>query len=306
MNDVVRAAGAVLWRPAADGDPGTHGVDVLLVHRPKYDDWSLPKGKREPGEHILLTAVREVFEETSVRSVLGPRLPAVEYQVGDFGKRIEYWSVLSIDHQAAASNEVDEVSWLPLPQAVKRLSYPRDAAVLAGLQPRQTVPLILLRHASAGRKADWPANDESRPLDVKGEMDALVLARLLACFAPSARVISSPALRCTESVRPYAAGFGGSVEAEVALALPGRAGKSPSSRTSRADTLPDLIHNLVTAGRPAVLCLHRENLPKALAAACTALGAPPPEPPDASLPKGGFWVVHTAAGELAGLERYEP
>jgi 8-oxo-(d)GTP phosphatase len=311
MTDVILAAGAVVWRPTAGevyrsgAVSGVPGVEVLLVHRPKHGDWSLPKGKCEPGEHILLTAVREVFEETSVRSVLGPRLPSVEYQTGAFRKRIDYWSVLSLGNQAAASHEVDAVCWLPVAEARDRLSYPRDAAVIDGLVPRETVPLILLRHATAGDKADWPADDESRPLDASGTTDALVLAGLLPCIAPTARVLSSPALRCTESVRPYAASFGGVVEAEAALALSGRSGRF-SSRTSRADTLADLVRDLVAAGRPAVLCLHGENLPKALAAARAALGAPPsPQSLDRPLPKGGFWVVHMVTGELAALERYD-
>ena len=305
MNDVVRAAGAVIWQPVTDADPAAGGVEVLLVHRPKYDDWSLPKGKREPGEHILLTAVREVFEETSVRPVLGPRLPTVEYQVGYASKRSDYWSARSHGSQAAASHEVDEVAWLPLPLAIQRLSYPRDAAVLAALQPRETVPLILLRHASAGQKEGWPAGDSLRPLDARGEADALMLVRMLACFAPRARVLSSPALRCIESLHPYADSFGGTVEAEAALALPGRPDDFPSAGTNGGDPLAGLVREVVQAGRPAVLCLHRENLPKALAAACSALGASPPELPDPSLPKGGFWVVHISAGEMAALERYE-
>ena len=310
MTDLILAAGAVAWRRVADeasGSTGASGVEILLVHRPKYDDWSLPKGKRVPGEHILLTAVREVFEETGVRSVLGPRLSPVEYANGAFRKRIDYWSMLSPGDQDSgftSNHEVDEVSWLPLAQASERLTYPRDATVIAGLRPRATVPLILLRHASAGQKENWPADDESRPLDAKGEVDALALAGLLPCFAPSARVLSSPALRCTESVRPYAAAFGGTVDAKAALALSGRSGDS-SSGTNRGDSLTDLVRGLVAADHPAVLCLHRENLPKALTAACAALGAQaPPEPPDPPLPKGGFWVVHMADGELAGLERY--
>jgi phosphohistidine phosphatase SixA len=177
--------------------------------------------------------------------------------------------------------------------------------VISALRPCQTVPLILVRHASAGRKAEWPGDDQSRPLDARGAADAQALAGLLACFAPAARVISSPALRCTETVRPFAAGFGGTVEAEVCLAPYGRA-TDVSSRTDLADTLRHLLSDLVADRRPVVLCLHRENLPDTLAAVCSAFGAPEAVPPDPSLPKGGFWVAHAAAGELAGLERYEP
>jgi 8-oxo-(d)GTP phosphatase len=298
----------VLWRRAAGR------VEVLLVHRPKYDDWSLPKGKREPGEHLLLTAVREVDEETSVRPVLGPRLHTAEYVVNGRPKRVDYWSVASCGGEAAPSHEIDAVSWLPLGLALSRLSYPRDADVIASLQPRQTVPLILLRHVSAGRKDDWTGDELLRPLDARGAIDAMALAGLLACFAPRARVISSPALRCTESVRPYAERFGGSVEAEASMALPVHTGPlrtagSFSSRTDHGDGLRHLFRGLVAAGQPAVACLHGENLPLALAAACSALRVPSSGLLsggfDPSLPKGGFCVLHVASGDLVALDRYE-
>ncbi len=303
MTDTILAAGALVWRPAAGG---TQGAEVLLVHRARYDDWSLPKGKREPGEHQLITAVREVLEETSVRPVLGPRLPTVEYLADGRPKRVDYWSASSPGGQAAASHEVDAVSWTPLAGAASLLSYPHDATVLAALRPRPTVPLILLRHASAGQRARHHGDDALRPLDARGAADARLLAGLLACFAPSARVLSSPALRCIETVRPFAATFGGSVGAEAALAVPRRSADAHHGRTGAGDTLAALIRDLVTAGRPAVACLHRENLPQALAAACAALGAPSAVPGDPVPPKGAFWVVHAASGELAALERYEP
>ena len=302
MGEAILSAGAVLWRPAADR---AHGIEVLLVHRPKYDDWSLPKGKREPGEHVLLTAAREVAEETSVRPVLGPRLRTVEYLARGRPKQVDYWSARSDHGDAAPSHEIDAVCWLPWPQALDRLSYPHDADVIASLRPRATVPLILVRHASAGYRDDWVGEDLQRPLDAEGRLDALLLADLLACFAPRARVISSPALRCTESVRPYAARFGGSVEAMAVLDVPGRVTDLSLARTDRADTLRYLFRNLVAAGRPVVACLHRENLPLALAAACSVLGVPPPAELDLPLPKGGFWVLHAAAGELISSERYE-
>jgi 8-oxo-dGTP diphosphatase len=308
MTDLILAAGAVPWRRVTgetSGNSGTPEVEILLVHRPKYDDWSLPKGKREPGEHILLTAVREVFEETSVRPVLGPRLRSVEYLAHGRPKQVDYWAALAAHDQAAASHEIDEVCWLPRPQALDRLSYPHDADVIASLQPRATVPIVLVRHASAGRKRDRPAQDLVRPLDAEGALDALLLADLLACFAPRARVISSPALRCIQSVRPYAERFGGSVEAKAVLTVPDRAADSFMDRTDRAHTLRHLFRNLATAGQPVVACLHGENLPLALAAACSVLGAPEPADVDPSLPKGAFLVLHVAAGTLVALERYE-
>ncbi len=303
MSELILAAGALVWRPAAGG---TTGVEVLLAHRPRYDDWSLPKGKRESGEHLLLTAVREVFEETSVRPVLGPRLPTTEYLAAGRPKRVDYWSAVGLDAVAAASHEVDAVSWVPLAQAAGRLSYAHDATVLAALRPRPTVPLILLRHASAGQRTAHPDDNATRPLDAEGAIDARLLAGLLACFAPSARVLSSPALRCQQTVQPFAADFGGSVEAEAALAVPRRPADPLISRTTGGATLGPLFRDLVAAGRAAVVCLHRENLAQALAAACAALGAPAAVPEDPLLPKGAFWVVHAASGELAALERYEP
>ena len=133
MGEAILSAGAVLWRPAADR---AHGIEVLLVHRPKYDDWSLPKGKREPGEHVLLTGAREVAEETSVRPVLGPRLRTVEYLARGRPQQVDYWSAFSAGAPAEPSHEIDAVSWLPLPQARERLSYPHDGDVIAGLRPR--------------------------------------------------------------------------------------------------------------------------------------------------------------------------
>src|SRR5579859_7178953 len=113
---------------------------------------------------MLLTAVREVLEETSVRPVLGPRLPSTEYLVRGHPKQVDYWAATAPGAQAAASHEIDAVAWLALHAAPATLSYPHDATVIAGLNPRVTVPLILARHVSAGSKNDWPGEDQARPL----------------------------------------------------------------------------------------------------------------------------------------------
>jgi 8-oxo-(d)GTP phosphatase len=307
----IEAAGAVVWRPGPDG------AEVLLIHRPKRSDWSLAKGKREPGEHIAETAVREVTEETGLRPVLGRRLRTVGYEVGGVPKRVHYWAAARPPAAAAGgfrgavapgqhgvpNSEVDRVEWLTLPRARERLSYPHDSGVLDDFAqwPRETAPLILLRHASAGNKADWPGDDLLRPLDARGQADALALAALLACYGPR-RVISSPAKRCVDTVAPCAERIGATVETDATLALPDLSPEPSSGRTSAADAA-STIARVAADGIPAVLCTHRENVPALMAAACQQLGAAPPADP--SLGKGAFWVLQIGDGKLAGLERQE-
>ncbi|HEY0936128.1 MAG TPA: NUDIX hydrolase, partial [Trebonia sp.] len=159
---MIKAAGGVAWRPGPDGEP-----EVMLVHRTRYDDWSLPKGKTEPGEFLPVTAVREVLEEGGARLALGRRLISVRYNVGGRPKRVHYWAarVLSVDSQAVPNEEVDEIAWVPASRAVERVSYAHDHGVLADFiaRPAGTVPLILLRHSKAQSKHSWTRADTVRP-----------------------------------------------------------------------------------------------------------------------------------------------
>src|ERR1700729_4593676 len=125
---LIKAAGGVAWRPGPDGEP-----EILLVHRKKYDDWSLPKGKTEPGEQLPVTAVREVLEEGGARLALRRRLASVRYNVGGRPKRVHYWaaSVLSLDDRAVPNDEVDQIAWVDPDRASERISYNRDNAVIA-------------------------------------------------------------------------------------------------------------------------------------------------------------------------------
>jgi phosphohistidine phosphatase SixA/8-oxo-dGTP pyrophosphatase MutT (NUDIX family) len=288
---MVSAAGAVLWRTVPEG------VQVLLVHRPKYDDWSMPKGKRAPGEHMVSNAVREVREETGAQVVLGRRLRGTRYDYLGGIKEVDYWAarVIASDDTAIPNSEVDQAQWLPVPAAIDMASYDHDSSVLRDFarKPPETVPLIVVRHASAGSKKHWHGDDMQRPLDRGGTEDALALAGLLSVFAPGpARVISSPALRCTDTVRPYAALAAAGVEVSDAL-----------YKTSGATSPAPLIRTALAAGTPTVLCVHGENVPDVVAEVCVALDAKLPG--DLSLPKSGFWVANVAAGMLTGLDRYE-
>ena len=291
----IRAAGAVLWRP------GPTGPEVVLVHRPRYDDWAFPKGKRLPGEHVLVTAVREVAEETGITVVLGRRLSQARYLSDGQPKRVDYWAARpaagAAEQAGAVPNaEVDQLEWLAVPAAGERLSYPHDARLLsdfASAPPASTV-CILLRHAAAQSRKAWrdagQADDVARPLTASGQGQARRLAAVLACFGP-ARVVSSSAERCLATVRPYAALAGVRVEAEPAL-LPG----APAAATR------DRITALAVGGQPLVVCGHRENLPGLLAALCESLGAPvPPGPP---LAKGAFWALQLGQGRVTSAEQH--
>jgi 8-oxo-dGTP diphosphatase len=129
-NAVVRAAGGVVIRD------GEHGPEVAIVHRPRYDDWSLPKGKRDPGETDEQCAVREVEEETGLRCTLGRELLPTRY-VDRKGrpKVVRYWDMEVVDSRPfVANDEIDELLWSPLDDAIERLSYPHDADVLANVR----------------------------------------------------------------------------------------------------------------------------------------------------------------------------
>jgi 8-oxo-dGTP pyrophosphatase MutT (NUDIX family)/phosphohistidine phosphatase SixA len=299
----IEAAGVVPWRRGPDGP------EVLLVHRPRRDDWTLAKGKREPGEELPETAIREVAEEAGLRLLVGRRLETVHYLVGGRPKRVEFWAAPEPARpgQPAAfvpNDEVDDVRWFPLPRAFERLSYATDVSVLNDFArwPHRTVPLVVLRHASAGQKKDWTGDDLLRPLDFKGQSEARTLVSLLGCFGP-VRVVSSPAARCLATIEPYAGHVGAPVVVEPALMLPRPSG---SDTAADQDTHPEVVsavRRLLADGIPTVICAHRENIPDIVAVACEYLNAPPPTDP--SLRKSSFWVLQAAESVLAGMERYD-
>jgi 8-oxo-(d)GTP phosphatase len=204
----VLAAGGAVWRTAADGS-----LETAVVHRPKYDDWSLPKGKLDRDEHALQAAVREVGEETGLAVVVGRRSLRTRYDVEDGPKQVDYWLQQAVGGDFEPNSEVDELRWLPLPAATGAVTHDHDRAVLADLA-RDDVPraptLLLVRHGSAGDRSDWDGPDELRPLDAKGRRQAARLAEALSLFAPTA-VLSAERTRCRQTVQPLAERLGLSV-----------------------------------------------------------------------------------------------
>ncbi|HXZ74783.1 MAG TPA: NUDIX hydrolase [Streptosporangiaceae bacterium] len=309
----IPAAGALLWRPAE------HGPAVLLVHRPRYDDWSFPKGKSLPGEHVLITAVREVTEETGIEINLGRRLRTVRYLSDGRPKQVDYWAARPAAQAAGGTDEpagpapftpneeVDRLAWLPLTAAGDRLSYQHDTEVLSEFAsaPPATTSIILVRHASARNKKAWQKaghpDDLTRPLTPLGQVQAKLLGQILSCFGP-ARVISSPAERCLATVEPYAALIGGVVEPAPALAPPPDDRDLSEAGPDEVAAAHDLVSRLVTAGEPVIISGHRENLPAMLRWICEGLGAPVPGGPP--LRKGAFRALHVAGGRLISAEQH--
>ncbi|MGY1842240.1 NUDIX hydrolase [Modestobacter sp. SYSU DS0875] len=288
---LIPAAGGAVWRPGPGGV-----LETALVHRPKYDDWSLPKGKLDAGEHPLLAAVREVEEETGLRTVVGRRSVQTRYEHRHGPKRVDYWVMRAAGGDFTPNGEVDELRWLPLPDAGRLVTHDHDRAVLHDLA-RTDVPrmpqLLLVRHASAGERGDWAGPDDERPLDRRGRGQAAALAAVLPAFNP-VRVLSAPPLRCRETVAPLAEELG----------LP--VGEAPELGEDGFDADPQaglaLVERLLTTDAPddgvTVVCSQGGAIPSVL----LSLGvrwhgtAGALWPPAA---KGSVWALSGRPGTLA-------
>lgn len=289
----IRAAGAVLARWSGPVR------EVALVHRPKYDDWSLPKGKSGSGEHPLRTAVREVTEETGIVPRLGPRLPSVSYLTAKGPKRVDYWAAeVAEEGPFLANDEVDLLRWVPLPEAFGLLSYAHDAGVLRAFEalPARTRPVIVLRHASAGEKKYWPDRDLVRPLDDRGRWEATELSRLLRAYAPR-RVVSSATARCLESLLDYAFAQDVPLVADQAFTL------NSTTQDRAVARFRELVAECDGSGDGLIVCTHGELVPGLVEESCPEEG----RPEDPALRKASFWVFHREPGPdgaLVSVERH--
>lgn len=210
---IVPAAGAVLYRE--DGDSPLCAV----VHRPRYDDWSLPKGKVDAGESLPVTAVREIAEETGFTAVLRSRIGTTGYPLKEnLRKEVTYWSALAREGTFEPNSEVDEIRWLPVDRARDLVSYPLDRKILtrfSAAPPAEKI-LLLVRHAKAGSRSRWSGNDDLRPLEKSGRVQAEMLVPMLRAFGAS-RVYSAPRIRCEQTLAPLADELGVGIAVEPAL-----------------------------------------------------------------------------------------
>lgn len=286
VDEEIVAAGAVVSRK---------GPQVLLVHRPKYDDWSFPKGKVDPGEHPVAAAVREVAEETGVDVRLGPPLPEHLYLVGNGTvrpKRVHWWAARATGCDDVSgyhpNAEIDEVRWVSPAAAHDLLTWDRDRELLALWERvrKRSTPLVVLRHAKARARGGWTGDDRERPLSEAGGLQAEELVPMLGAYGVS-RVVSSSSRRCWTTVAPYADVLGTEVEVHDEL----------SEEDADEAGVTDLLHGLLATKEPTVVCTHRPVLPLVL----SALGVQDPGPDPA-----GMVVVHHRRGQVVAVEHHTP
>lgn len=286
VSQPVRAAGGIVLR----GEGGDRSV--ALVHRPRYDDWSFPKGKLEDGEDEATAALREVEEETGLRCHLGPSVGAVTYRDRrGRAKVVRYFQMDANGGRFAPNHEVDELRWVPLEDAPRLLSYAHDRRLLRWVAkgtPSSASALYVVRHAKAGVREAWPGPDQERPLTRRGRKQAL---RLIDRFRglDIQRILSSPYLRCIQTVEPLAEARG--LPVEVATEL--REGASPD----------ELLRGFATFGdRSTVVCGHgteiRSMIDRLEAGGATIEGA-------RGIGKGSVWVLDRE-GERIVAAHYLP
>lgn len=307
---VVEAAGALVWRVRQGR------LQVVLVHRPRYKDWSWPKGKLEPGEHVTTAAVREVEEEAGLEIVLGRPLPGLEYPLSDGRrKRVHYWSAQVAGRpdrpavharppaEHASADEIDRVRWVDADVARRRLTreddrIPLDALVKEHARGRlDTRALLVVRHGRARSRASWGREEATRPLTDAGRRQAGALVPVLSAFG-AAEVVTSPWARCRSTVGPYAAAAGLTPAEDEPL--------TEAQHEQSPEKTADLVAALLRSATDVALCTHRPVLPTVLGvvsahARTRAAAALPAEDP--YLRPGQVLVCHVS--DAGGTPRVE-
>jgi 8-oxo-(d)GTP phosphatase len=283
VTEEVRAAGGIVRR-RADGRTLT-----VLVHRPRYEDWTFPKGKLLEGESFLEAAAREVLEETGLSPRIGEELPASRYEdQHGWPKVVRYWTMEVFDgHELLPTQEVDEARWVPFDEARDLLTYDRDRVVLDAVAA-WSAPVYLIRHAKAADRETWTGDDRARPLTKAGRRQAGALVELFA-GRPIARILSSPAARCTDTVRPLAE------ERSVPLEL-----RDDLLEGAPLRGLLDLLEEL--RATPTVLSAHGDLIPAAIEELAQRGVTVSPE---VGWKKGAIWVLEREGG-LIVRATYEP
>ena len=310
----INAAGTVPWRVNGDA------LEVALVHRPRYDDWSWSKGKLEPGERWAVAAFRETQEETGLHVRLGMPLPPTTYRVLDRDgvpatKRVRYWAAQVTGGDGQLEHEIDEVAWLDPMAADTRLDYSHDREQLrALLRAHQrgllnTWPLLVVRHALAVPGSAWNGDDRKRPLSPAGRLQVPLITETLAAYGVST-LSTSPSTRCVQTLAGYAKRTGIDLHTRNAISEEGFA-KRGAKRVHR------VVEEVLATGNPTAVCSHGPVLPTILEALLgriaptedriTGTDAALAEAADLGIEKGEVFIAHIcgtgADARIVAVER---
>lgn len=292
MNPTVIAAGAVVWRYDGEGN-----VHVLLIHRPRYDDWSIPKGKLDEGEQLIACAYREVIEETHLKVSFGPFITETEYYVADGLKRVSYWAAHAYDpnDNFVANAEADEGRWLTIEEAIELATRESDKEVLSVFfkSPFDSQALIMLRHGKALAREEWLGGDEDRPLDQRGSLQAKRMISIYQAFNIE-KVITSDAIRCYDTVEPLT----------KALDLKLKVEKDISEQSWKRDKelAIEFAKEIIKDERTILVCSHNPVLPRMLEKLTKKIDF---DYPDNKLQPGEAWIIHHKKKEVLQIDRLE-
>jgi len=290
MTPPIIAAGGVVWRHNIDGD-----VEILLVHRPRYDDWTLPKGKLEDGEALIACAYRELLEETGLSIKLGPYIGSVEYFVPDGLKQVAYWSASLVGDNSAfhPNEEVDEVQWLTIDSALEKATRDSDRTIIERFRetPYDTSALIMLRHAKALERTEWQGEDEDRPLQIIGQLQAKRMLSIYQVYGIE-EIYTSDAVRCLDTVAQMA----------KALQLTPIITSAVSEYTYKKnrEKAIDYAKELIKSNQQIILCSHNPVLPRMMEKLTKKIDF---DYPDNKLLPGEAWVLFHDKKEVKHIDR---
>jgi len=309
VSAAIYAAGALCWRIVDDR------IVVLLVHRTKYGDVTIPKGKLDEGETLPQTAVREIKEETGLTVSLGVPLGVSEYPLSSGREKIvHYWAAEVSDRAIEQSTfvpnaEIAAIEWVTIKKARGYLTYERDVEILDAFDAlvkqgiTSTFALIALRHGKAAPRGDWDGPDASRPLTERGVRQSASDVPTLLSWSPR-RIVTSDAVRCVATVAPLAAATGIKPHRDHAI--------SQDAYEEGKGDVRGIVGKRVRSRKTAVLCSHGPVLPEILREIALATGTMPGQYLNdaADLDTGGFSVVHLSrtnpASGIVSIETYSP
>jgi 8-oxo-dGTP diphosphatase len=284
---MISAAGALLWR-----ENSQLKIEIALIHRPRYDDWSLPKGKIEEGESSLRCAFREVIEETGITPQFGRELGSVEYKEPAGLKRVKYWAAKALTDEFQPNEEVDEIKWLNPEDTLARATHESDKTIIKNFltQEPRTDTLIIVRHTKALERGDWDDDDSKRTLDERGLTQSEQLIQHLEPFGVD-EIYSSDYIRCVQTVTPLAQSRGLKIT-EIPNLNEANFGFDPERAISFANAVKQDEKNIL-------ICSHNPVIPTMLRG---ILNTKLKNKDLIKLEPGDAWIVHRVRGEIVGLD----